>query len=437
MERLRKILLKRVRPKGNGPFLHSLLTLFTGTSLAQVIPIAISPLLTRLYAPEEFGLFALYSALISTFSGILSLRYEIAILQPKEEKKARVLIFLSLIIVGMISFLIFLLAIFYNQFQVSFLGNEQIRPYLYLLPLSLCIVGGQQVVNRWLLREGRFRTLASCGVVKGLGSGGCQLGLSFGGGAAGLIIGQIVGQFGSLFYSVRGLDFKRMIWQKKEALIRDIRPTAHEYKNMPIFSAPGALADNFSLQAPIFFITHSFTEAVTGAFSFTFKILNLPMGVLTRAVSQVFYQRLAERYKMGGGGYKKDIYQIVFTSSVLMTFFVLAANYWGEPTFVFVFGDEWEMAGKISKQIAVAIAIRFIVSPLSSMLSFKENVKLGLAWQIIYFLTISTTLFVFRDIEIYNFIRVFVIHEVVLYLVYLAFIYKGALNLERRALCVE
>jgi len=40
-------------------FAKNVLTLMTGTTIAQAIPIAISPILTRIYTPEDFGVFAL------------------------------------------------------------------------------------------------------------------------------------------------------------------------------------------------------------------------------------------------------------------------------------------------------------------------------------------------------------------------------------------
>ena len=44
-------------------FSRNVLTLMTGTTIAQAIPIAISPILTRNYTSEDFGVFALYNIL--------------------------------------------------------------------------------------------------------------------------------------------------------------------------------------------------------------------------------------------------------------------------------------------------------------------------------------------------------------------------------------
>ena len=60
----------------------------TGTGLAQAIPIAISPILTRLYTPEEFGIFALYIAITAILTILVTGRYELAIMLPKEDEDA-------------------------------------------------------------------------------------------------------------------------------------------------------------------------------------------------------------------------------------------------------------------------------------------------------------------------------------------------------------
>ena len=85
--------------------------LFTGSTLAQLIPIAIAPILTRLYSPEEFGLLAIFISLAAIFSPIASLRYELSILLPKSNSDAKDLAYLCF---GIICFftLIFFVIIF-------------------------------------------------------------------------------------------------------------------------------------------------------------------------------------------------------------------------------------------------------------------------------------------------------------------------------------
>src|SRR6056300_1116690 len=79
-------------------FNRSVFTLMIGSTLAQAIPIAITPVLTRLYTPEDFGLLALFIAMISILSSIVNGQYEQAIILPKKEEDAINIAALSLLI---------------------------------------------------------------------------------------------------------------------------------------------------------------------------------------------------------------------------------------------------------------------------------------------------------------------------------------------------
>ncbi len=79
-------MLNNLKPKSE--FSRNVLTLMTGTTIAQAIPIAISPILTRIYTPEDFGVFALYMSVASLLSTLATGRYELAIMLPKKDEDA-------------------------------------------------------------------------------------------------------------------------------------------------------------------------------------------------------------------------------------------------------------------------------------------------------------------------------------------------------------
>ena len=75
--------------------------------------------------------------------------------------------------------------------------------------------------------------------------------------------------------------------------------------------------------------------------------------------------------------------------------------------------------------LVVAVAIRFAVSPISTVLVLEKNIKKGVFWQVLYLCTITPTLYFGSDLAIEQFFLVFVLHEVILYLIYLVLILKG------------
>ena len=59
-----------------------------GTSIAQLITIFLTPVLSRIYTPEDFGVFALFFSATGIISIMIGGRYEVAIMQPKKDHEA-------------------------------------------------------------------------------------------------------------------------------------------------------------------------------------------------------------------------------------------------------------------------------------------------------------------------------------------------------------
>ena len=98
-------MIKKLKPKSE--FSRNVLTLMTGTTIAQAIPIAISPILTRIYTPEDFGVFALYMAIAAIISVVSTGRYEMAIMLPKRNEDVNAIVKLILILLSSISIFFF------------------------------------------------------------------------------------------------------------------------------------------------------------------------------------------------------------------------------------------------------------------------------------------------------------------------------------------
>ena len=91
-------------------FLRSILVLMTGTAMSQLIPIIASPLLTRIFSPENFGSFAFYLSIITIVSTVVTGKYEQAIPLPKSNRSASYLTALSLVNSCIITLILFVIA---------------------------------------------------------------------------------------------------------------------------------------------------------------------------------------------------------------------------------------------------------------------------------------------------------------------------------------
>src|ERR1035437_4249188 len=95
---LKKFIGPRSLISNRSPFIQNTLKLVLGSGIAQVITFLVSPVLTRLYTPADLGLFTFFISIVGLFALIATLRYEIAVIFPKEDKDAVNIVSLSVII---------------------------------------------------------------------------------------------------------------------------------------------------------------------------------------------------------------------------------------------------------------------------------------------------------------------------------------------------
>lgn len=419
-------MLKALRAVKNGKndFLRNVLTLMTGTTLAQAIPIAAMPLLTRLYTPEDFGVLALYMSLAGMISVIITARYEVAVMLPERDEDAASLVTLSVCIASAISLVLLMVVSMFNDDIQVLLNNKAIGPWLYLLPITVFVTGMWQALNYWNNRSKKFKRLAVSRVTQGGGMTLAQFvlgGLS----AGGLVLGYLVGQVGGL------MVFLTRTWREDRAVLSRVSlatmlENARRYSKFPKYSTFGALLDNAAVQMPVLMLSKFYDTHIVGIFSLTFRALNLPMSLIATSFSQVLFQRFVVLQRENPDRLAPFVLKLFFGLLGLMV--PLVAFVWvvGPDLFALVFGETWRKAGEYATVLIFAVAIRFAVSPLSTVLAMDHNIKIGTLWQMIYFVTITSTLYIFRNAGMETFLLAFTLHEVALYSLYLGFIIFGA-----------
>lgn len=406
-------------------FSLNVLTTMSGTVISQIIPIIIIPVLTRLYSPSDFGTLSLYVALATICSVMATARYEVAIMLPKSDSGAINLVALSIVIAASIAlFFLAVICVFHKQLA-NMIGNPLINPWLFAIPITVFFTGVFQTLNFWSNRKKQFSRVAIAKIYQGFSLSVFQLGLSSKKTAhLGLILGYILGLVvatASLFRSVWKADFKLVRHISKKRMFVYLL----KYKNFPIYSLWGALFDSAAVQMPIFMLSKFYNSDLTGIFSLTFRALNLPMVLVAASIAQVLFQKISYLNNTN----PESLYNLIIKTFLILLGLsfplLIIIFFWGSTLFSLVFGQEWALSGQYASVIVFAIVMRFSISPLSSVLALDHNLKLGSAWQLTYFCTITATLYIAAQYKIDIFILAFVIHEIILYLLYLYLILLG------------
>lgn len=362
-------------------YARNVLTLMTGTTLAQAIPIAISPILTRLYSPEEFGRFALYMAVAMIASVLVTGRYELAILLPRHDRDAMHIAALAMTLSAAISAVLLLVVIFLAQPIAALLGDAALAPWLYWVPASTLLLGVYQSLNYWSNRKAQYKRLAISRTVQSTGVALAQMTSGYAGsGAVGLVGGQITGQV--LATSV----LARLIWREDHQQIRVLRPArslalAKKYINFPKYLIVAHGFNTASGQMPVLLLSALFSTTVAGFFTLTQRVMAAPMALVAGALGDVFRQEASQAYIHQGQC--KAIYQKTFKRLLLISVVPFIVLFFVAPAlFAWVFGEQWRVAGEYAQILTPMAFLQFITSPLSAMFMIAEKQKLDLLWQI-------------------------------------------------------
>ncbi len=350
-------------PKLNSDFAKSVTTLVSGTVLSQLIVFALSPLISRLYSPEESANFSIYARIILFVSTIATARFESALALPKRNEHAFSLYRLIVQLV-IISFFISILA---SIIYVFFGLKKSDESFIYLMiPFGFAPLCMMNIGNGWAMRLGQFKEISRVRMLNSLSMNLSNVFFGWLGlGYKGLILGYIIGVTlpGAWFtrkYHLLKLKYKDFTIRKRKSVI------GKTYLEFPKVNLPHALMDITRELLIVYFILLFFDKKVLGSYDFSFKMLKLPLTVIGGAIGQVYFQKIASKKNNGESLFEITIQtmrNLFFISIVPFTVLYL----WGEELFSFVFGAEWSLAGKYSEIMAPWLMMNLVVSPVSQL----------------------------------------------------------------------
>ena len=123
----------------NTTFKGDVLRLVSGTGLAQLIGVLAAPILTRLYAPEAFGVAALFASITGILGVLACMRYELSIVLPDNDREAANLLGVSLCFSVLIALLTVPIIGFAGPQVLQWVRMPELGPYLWLAPITALI----------------------------------------------------------------------------------------------------------------------------------------------------------------------------------------------------------------------------------------------------------------------------------------------------------
>lgn len=357
-------------------FIRSVTTLVSAGVAGQLIQLAVTPLVTRLYTPSEFGIFAVFSAVLSILLVVSGLRYELAIPLLRWQGNARALVALVLCLNAMSALVIAVVVLFWGRAIAEWAHVPDLAGILWLLPVTVFLAGTYRTFYFWSVRAKAFKTIARTRVIQSAGNAALQVtGGYLAQGPLGLAIGQAAAlSMGTL--SLSRLADLSALKSVQRSLLRRMQALARNFSRFPKFDVPAALVDEISVQLPNILLASLFSPVIAGYYMLADRLVMRPLGLISQSIGQVFYSRNREQIDHRSIG--SNALRIALTLSAAMVIPVILMFLFAETIFANLLGEKWRVAGNYAAWLTIGMAAQFVYSSISLtlMATSAQNINL-------------------------------------------------------------
>jgi O-antigen/teichoic acid export membrane protein len=358
--------------------LSSYMVLTISSGLAQGFLLLISPIITRLYGPQEVGAFALILGFGALVGSVGTGRLEHAIPIAHGPIEAIRIAFLGGVLVTATSLIVLVVI---NVLPMSMLpGSASWKGLPFLaVPVIAISFAFSQLINALLLRQRAIKSVGKNKILQGVVSGVGQLAFGLAQhNAAGMIWAQAIGYMVGAMSGLRRLSLRgwMVIWHRGARL----GETFIEYKRFPFTLAPAALCNLAAQQVPILALTSIYGLYEAGLYALIMRACGGPLGMLGQAVAQVYASEFRAIRDKPEGALSREYLVMLFRLAIVGVFavgaLVIVMNAWGTT----IFGKRWENIGIVSTLLSLMLFSDFVTTPVSMTLSYLGRTHIQLIW---------------------------------------------------------
>ena len=356
-------------------FLNNVITIFSGTTIAQIINfIAIIILQRYFYSPEEYAPFRLFFEFAAVFSSISALRLESGLILERDDNRALCLLRICLkysIITSLIGGFVFT---FYFINEIKVFQYEWLL--IILMPLAIFTNGVIQISQSFFTRAKQFSTISASKIIHSITGGLTQIitgitGFNF----IGLVLGRIAGLF-SADINYLNKFLKLFQWMKRNK--NEEKRLIKKHKRFIFFTSPGVFIGNSINLVILIMLTHFYGDEFTGLTAAAIQYLGLICMLFSSSFAQVYYNEIAQINDA-----KKLIasYSYWIKRLGLFSLMGLVLLYFIPSSIVtYVLGEKWSGLLYIIKIISPWMGLMFMTSSLSYIF-----IRLGKQKEIFFF----------------------------------------------------
>jgi O-antigen/teichoic acid export membrane protein len=340
----------------------NIILLTSGTAFSQIIAYILTPIITRLFSPDESAELGLYIRIVTAGAAIATARYELALPIIKLDQHSFRVYYFALRLTLFTSIAALLILLYPILFSKDFS-----RVFYYLsIPFGIALLAFHNLGTNWSIRMKLFKLISYSKVI----SSGVSnvLKVVFGllhSGYIGLILGTIIGFIAGCFFFLKDFNARKTVYGITSRSPRN-SVLAKQFIDFPKINLPHVLMDLTKELLIATIIWNLFSQREFGLYNHTFQMLRMPLVLIGTSIGQVFFQRCAEKINNGENVFKVAT-QSIKTLLIFSVIPFVLIFFFGNELFTIVFGEDWKEAGQYAEIMAPWFMFNFVASPISSL----------------------------------------------------------------------
>ena len=357
-----------------------------GATIAYGFTVLASPITSRLFDPEAFGLASLFTSAAGMMGMVATLRYEMALVLPKKEEDAVRLFGVCGLVLLLMALIVLIMVLYFGALLLTWSNAEELKPYLLLFPAFVFLFGLERLLELWNTRYIKFEVVSLGRILTTAPTAGAEIA----GGLAGFTtagslvvlrtVSLAVAPF-CLLWKLLSNDLKGLI---RVWIAGGFWKIGRRYKKFPLFDSWATFVNSLSWRMPLILMPAFFGPAEAGLFAKALYLLYLPVLLVGQSVGQVLLQSASEMRndKVELGKMIQQLFQrLICFATLPLTLVALI----GSEIFEIFLGNWWTASGVYATIICPWLLMLLLLSSIRTLYQVLERQGTGLAFNLVLF----------------------------------------------------